>query len=120
MKFLSLAWYDYDLIAYQKERTDLEKTLDERTLQLQERGGIDINAEHLKPKLVKGEQTDWQKNVKTKKSQGYYEKLSDLESEQIVKEQRLRDQSHQFALSGDAAGKSSLAKGMAHLYETQL
>lgn len=120
MKFLSVAWYDYDLIAYQKERTDLEKTLDERTQQLQERGGIDINAEHLKPKHIKGEQPEWQKTVKTKKSQGYYEKLSELESEQIVKEQRMREQSHQYATPGDSAGKSSIAKGMAHLYESQL
>jgi titin len=118
----SLAWYDYDLVAYQKERTvtDLEKTFDERNQHIQEHGGIDLNAEHLKKKLIKGEQPDWQKSVKGKKSQEYYSKLQNLESDQILKEQRNREQNHQFAIPGDSAGKTSLAKGMASQYENQL
>jgi hypothetical protein len=121
-EFIILAWYDYDLVSYQKERvlTDLEKTFDERNEELKKRGGIDINAEHLKPKSLKGDQPEWQKVVKNKKGQEYYDKLQELENGQITKEQRLRDHSRQYAAPGETAGKSSLAKGMAHLYETQL
>lgn len=117
-----LAWYDYDLVAYQKERTvtDLEKTFDERSQHIQEHGGIDINAEHLKPKLVKGEQPDWQKTVKNKKSQEYYDKLQELETEQLLKEQRVREQSHQYAIPGETVGKISIARGMASQYESQM
>jgi titin len=74
----------------------------------------------LKKKVKKGEQPDWQKTVKGKKNSEYYSKLQDLESDQILKEQRIREQSHQFAIPGDSAGKSSLAKGMASQYENQL
>lgn len=118
----SLAWYDYDLVAYQKERnvTDLEKTFDERNLHIQEHGGIDLNAVHLKPKGVKADQPDWQKSVKSKKNSEYYNKLQELENEQLLKEQRTREQNHQFAIPGDSSGKSSLAKGMASQYENQM
>lgn len=123
MNFLLVAWYDYDLVSYQKERyelTDLEKTFDERNELLKQRGGIDLNTEHLKPKLIKPDQPDWTKTVKNKKGTEFYDKLQELEIDQITKEQRLRDHSRQYASAGDAAGKTSLAKGMAHLYETQL
>lgn len=119
----SLAWYDYDLVAYQKERnvTDLEKTFDERSQHIQEHGGIDLNAVHLKPKDIRPDQPDWQKTVKTKKNQDYYSKLQELETEQLLKEQRTRESNHQFAIPGDSVGKStSLAKGMASQYENQL
>lgn len=117
-----LAWYDFDLVAYQKERgvTDLEKTFDERSQHIQEHGGIDLNAVHLKPKEVKKAQPEWQKTVKGKKNQEYYEKLQELETEQLLKEQRTREQNHQFAIPGDTVGKSSLAKGMASQYESQM
>jgi titin len=117
-----IAWYDYDLVAYQKERnlTDLEKTFEERNQMLQEQGGIDLNALHLKPKDFKGTQTEWQKFVKSKKGQSYYNKLQELENGQLLKEQRSREQNHQFAQPGDSSGQKSLAKGMASLYEQQL
>jgi titin len=121
--FLNIvAWYDYDLVSYQKERyaTDLEKTFEERNEQLKQRGGIDLNAEHLRPKNIKSDQPEWQQTVKGKKNQEYYDKLQELENEQITKEQRLRDHSRQYAASGDTAGKTSISKGMAHLYEKQL
>lgn len=116
----SLAWYDLDLASYQKERTDLEKTFDDRSLQLQAQGGIDFNAEHLKKKNVASEQPEWQKTVKTKKNQDYYNKLQELEQEQLLKEQRNRESSHQYAVPGEVAGQTSLAKGMASQYESQL
>lgn len=84
---------------------------------MKKKGGIDIN---LKPKVVKGEQPEWQKTVKGMKGQEYYDKLQELEMDQITKEQRLRAHSRQYAATGETAGKTSLAKGMAHLYETQL
>lgn len=118
----SLAWYDYDLVAYQKERnvTDLEKTFDERNLHIQEHGGIDLNAVHLKPKEIKPDQPDWQKTVKTKKNQDYYDKLQELENEQLLKEQRTRERNHQYAIPGESVAKSSLARGMASQYESQM
>jgi titin len=119
----SLAWYDYDLVAYQKERnvTDLEKTFDERSQHIQEHGGIDLNAVHLKPKQVRPDQPDWQKTVKTKKNEDYYSKLQELETDQLLKEQRTRDKNHQFSSPGESVGKNtSLAKGMASQYENQM
>jgi titin len=75
----------------------------------------------LKPKDVRSGQTDWQKSVKSKKSQEYYSKLQDLETDQLLKEQRNREQTHQFAIPGETVGNStSLAKGMASQYENQL
>lgn len=120
--YFSPAWYDYDLVAYQKERTvtDLEKTFDERNQQLQAQGGIDLNAVHLQKKQIKSEQPDWQKTVKGKKNQEYYSKLQELEQEQLLKEQRTREQNHQFAIPGETVGKTSLAKGMASQYESTL
>lgn len=101
--------------------TDLEKTFDERNLHIQEHGGIDLNAVHLKPKDIRPDQPDWQKTVKTKKNQDYYSKLQELETEQLLKEQRTRESNHQFAIPGESVGKStSLAKGMASQYENQL
>lgn len=117
-----LAWYDYDLVAYQKERTvtDLEKTFDERNQHIQEHGGIDLNAVHLKPKDVRKDQPDWQKTVKGKKNQDYYNKLQELDTEQLLKEQRTREKNHQYAIPGETVGKTSLAMGMASQYESQL
>lgn len=116
------AWYDYDLVAYQKERcvTDLEKTFDERSQHIQEHGGIDLNAEHLKKKHVKSDGPEWQKTVKGKKTSDYYSKLQELETDQLLKEQRVREQNHQYAIPGETVGKTSLAKGMASQYETSL
>lgn len=118
----SLAWYDYDLVAYQKERgvTDLEQIFEDRNQHLQEHGGIDLNAVHLKPKKIKDAQPDWQQTVKGKKNQEYYDKLQELETEQLLKEQRTREKNHQYAIAGDTVGKSSLAKGMASQYESQM
>lgn len=87
---------------------------------MQAQGGIDINSEHLKPKLVKGEQPDWQKSVQGKKTYDYYSKLQELENEQLIKEQRIREQSHQYAIPGETVGKTSLTKGMASQYESQM
>lgn len=43
-----------------------------------------------------------------------------LEEEQVVKETRLREASHQFAIPGERVVQKSLARGMADSYETSL
>lgn len=73
-----------------------------------------------RPKIVKEPETEWQKSVKGNKSQDYYNKIQSLENEQIVKEQRNREHSHQFAIPGEKVVKSSVAKGMAQQYEEQM
>lgn len=83
-------------------------------------GGSNVSAEHLKPKMLKEAETDWQKSVKNKKSEDYYSKLQELENEQVVKESRLRESTHQFAIPGQNVVQSSVTKGMAQKYLNQL
>ncbi|PSN37209.1 Titin, partial [Blattella germanica] len=114
-------WYDYELTQYQKERqeTELEKIFEERHAEKQQQQ-VDIG-EHLgKQKIVKEPETEWQQSVKKKKGEEYYSKLKELEDEQVVKETRLREASHQFAIPGEKVIHKSLAKGMAQSYEAQL
>lgn len=117
----SIAWYDYDLVPYQKERyeTELEKTFEEREKYLKEKG-IEIPTDHLKPKNFKGTETEWQQLVKERKSSDYYTKIAEIESEQIVKEQRNREQSHQYAIPGEKILKATQAKDMAAKYMESL
>lgn len=117
----SLAWYDYDLVPYQKERyeTELEKTFEEREKYLKEKG-IEIPTDHLKPKTFKGSETEWQQLVKERKSSDYYNKIAEIESEQIVKEQRNREQTHQYAIPGEKILKATQAKDMAAKYMESL
>ena len=70
--------------------------------------------------MIKEPETDWQKSVKTKKNEDYYNKLMNLEEEQVLKETRLREQSHQFAVPGDTVVNNSMAKGMAQKYQENL
>uniref|UniRef100_A0A1B0EX34 Immunoglobulin I-set domain-containing protein n=1 Tax=Phlebotomus papatasi TaxID=29031 RepID=A0A1B0EX34_PHLPP len=96
-------WYDYDLVQYQKERTEteLEKTFEERKALLDQQGGIELGQYINKPKVFKEADTEWQQAVKSKKGEDYYNKLQELENEQVVKESRLREASHQFAIPGE-------------------
>lgn len=50
----------------------------------------------------------------------FFKKNFQLEEEQIVKETRLREASHQFAIPGEKIASKSLAKGMAQSYEQNL
>lgn len=117
---ISLAWYDYGLTQYQFERqnTELERIFDERHQSVSQ--GIEIATEHLGLKVIKEPETEWQKSVKSKKNEDYYNKLMTLEEEQMLKETRLREASHQFAIPGDKVVAHSLAKGMAQKYEENL
>lgn len=116
MKIILLAWYDHELMQYQKERveTELEKTFVDRKQYLAEQGGI--KAEHLKPKIEQKEDTEWQQVVKGKKNEAYYNKLQEVDQEQLLKETKLREESHQFAIPGQNVVNSSVAKGMAQKY----
>lgn len=73
-----------------------------------------------KAKAKKDGETEWQKTVKKKKGEEYYNKLAELETEQITKEQKLREEKHQFAIPGEKVVSQSLAKGMASAYEQTL
>lgn len=106
---------------YQKERseTELERVFDERNT-LQREQGINVTGVHVQPKEFKEEETEWQKSIKTKKGDEYYSKLQELENEQVIKEIKLRESSHQYAIPGEKIVSSSLAKGMAQKYQETL
>lgn len=117
--YLRLAWYDHELVQYQKERaeTELEKTFEDRRQYLSEQGGINVKyGEHLKPKIEKKEDTEWQQVVKGKKGEEFYNKLQTIDQEQLLKETKHREESHQFAIPGQKVVQSSMAKGMAQKY----
>lgn len=73
-----LAWYDIELSGYQKERqeTELEKMFEERNQT--ERV---FETDHLRKKEVKQPETEWQKTVKSKKGEDYYDKLREVSQE---------------------------------------
>lgn len=111
------AWYD-ETTQFQRTETELEKTFEERQT-LQRQGVIDHRPE-LKPKVIREPETEWQQTVKKKKSEEYYNKLQELENEQVIKESRLRESTHQYAIPGDKITSTSVAKGMAQRYEDNL
>ncbi|XP_063986913.1 titin isoform X6 [Diachasmimorpha longicaudata] len=113
-------WYDIEHTQYQSERTntELERVFDERHQNMAQNVGI--NTDHLNQKVFKQEDTDWQKNVKTMRKEDYYNKLMNLEEEQLLKEARLREATHQFAIPGEKVINSSIAKGMAQQYQENL
>lgn len=117
---ISLAWYDYGLTQYQADRqdTELERVFDER--HQTESQGTQIIGDHVNQKVYKEPETEWQKSVKTKKNEDYYNKLMSLEEEQVLKETRLRENSHQFAIPGEKLVENSVAKGMAQKYQENL
>lgn len=86
---------------------------------MQRQGGIDHRPE-LKAKVVREPDTEWQQSVKKKKNEEYYNKLQELENEQVVKESRMRESTHQYAIPGEKIVNASLAKGMAQKYEDNL
>ena len=105
---------------YQRERneTELEKTFQERKDYLAQQEAIDFAALN-KPK-AKEEAPEWLKQVKNKKNDEYYGKLQSLENEQVVKECRLREANHQYAIPGEKIVNNTMAKGMAQKYEQNM
>lgn len=113
-----LAWYDYDLVQYQNERveSEAEKSYVERKEKLTEQGSTG----QLKGKSGAKVEPEWQKTVKGKKTSDYYNKLQTLETDQLLRETKLREESHQFAIPGEKIVNSSMSKGMAQKYEQSL
>lgn len=85
-----------------------------------EQSGPLKGVEHLKPKQVKPEAPEWQQSVLKKKNEDYYNKIQELEMEQLLKETNLRAESHQYAIPGEKIVSSSATKGMAKSYEENL
>lgn len=117
---MCLAWYDIELSQYQKERqeTELERVFDERNTTLKENGPY-VTGVHIQPKEFKESETEWQQRVKEKKSNEYYTKIQELENEQVTKEIKLRESSHQAPIPGEKI-VSSTARGMAQQYQENL
>jgi len=73
-----VAWYDYDLTQYQKERieNELEKVYEERNAT----AGTHAESGELliQKKTLKEPETEWQQSVKKKKGEDYYGKLKEV------------------------------------------
>lgn len=123
MLYISSAWYDSDLVTYQKDRqeTELEKTFEDRRQYLAEQGGINVSQHFNKNKQQEvKEKPEWQKSVQQKKSENYYNKIQELETDQLLRETKLREESHQYAIPGQKIVNKSVAQGMAQKYQQQL
>lgn len=120
--YIIIAWYDSDLVAYQKERqdTELEKTFEDRRQYLAEQGGINIGQHFTKTKQGVKEVPDWQKTVQQKKTNNYYNEIQKLETDQLLRETKLREESHQYTIPGQKIVNASAAMGMAQKYQEQL
>lgn len=116
------AWYDSELVTYQKERheTELEKTFEDRRQYLADQGGVQAGQNFNKTKPEVKEVPEWTKTVQQKKNENYYNKLQELETDQLLRETKLREESHQYGISGEKVVNKSMAKGMAQKYQEQL
>lgn len=116
------AWYDSELVSYQKERqeTELEKTFEDRRQQLAEQGNVNVGQHFSKTKQEFKEVPAWTKAVQQKKNENYYSQLQELETDQLLRETKLREESHQYAIPGEKIVNKSMAKGMAQKYQEQL
>lgn len=110
------------MTAYQKDRqdTELEKTFEDRRQYLAEQGTVKVGEHFGKQKPEIKEVPEWQKTVKEKKTDGFYNKLQELEHDQLLREAKLREESHQFAIPGQKVVNKSMAQGMAQKYQEQL
>ena len=116
------AWYDSELVPYQKERqeTELEKTFEDRRQQLAEQGNVNVGQHFSKTKQEFKEVPEWTKTVQQKKNENYYNQLQELETDQLLRETKLRGEGHQYAIPGEKIVNKSMAKGMAQKYQEQL
>lgn len=77
-----VAWYDSDLKTYQKDRQEggeLIKRFEERGVQQQQ--SVELSAEHLRKKSSSEQETEWQRQVKSKKGEDYYKNLKEVRSD---------------------------------------
>lgn len=79
-----------------------------------------MTSEHLKQKVDGKVHPEWQQAVKGKKTADYYSKLQSLDTDQLLRETKLREESHQLSIPGEKIATSSVAKGMASKYEQKL
>lgn len=71
-----VAWYDYDLKNYQQDRhSELQRRFDDR----QTTTSIEAT-EMLRKKSAQEMETEWQKQVKTKKNEEYYKSLKEVDT----------------------------------------
>lgn len=92
------------MVGYQKERndTELEKTFEDRRQLLAEQGGINVGQHFKQAKQEVPKQVpEWQKTVQQKKTNDYYSKIQELETDQLLRETKLREESHQYAIPGE-------------------
>ncbi|XP_044003588.1 titin isoform X2 [Aphidius gifuensis] len=115
-------WYNIGLDQYQTERNEneLERVFDERTQAVMQGGGTSFTTGQIGQKVFKRPETEWQKSVKSKKNENYYNKLGDVEEEQILKESKLRQASHQLSLLQDETESRSLVKHSVKKYDESL
>lgn len=110
------------MAVYQKDRqeTELEKTFEDRRQYLAEQGGVKVADHFIKQKQDVKDVPEWQKTVKQKKTDDYYNKLQELETDQLLRETKLREERHQQTIPGEKIANKSSAKGMAQRYQEQL
>lgn len=91
------------MTGYQKERqeTELEKTFEDRRQYLAEQGGVNVGQHFTKTKQEVKVKPEWQKTVQQKKTNNYYNKIQELETDQLLRETKLREESHQYAIPGE-------------------
>lgn len=108
------------MVPYQKERTEteLEKTFEDRRQQIVEQGRVHV-ADHLKPKEDTKVVPEWQKMVKQKKSEDYYNKLQEIETDQMLRETKLREDTHQLSIPGEKVVNTT-TKGISQKYQENL
>lgn len=119
---MKIAWYDSELTGYQKERqeTELEKTFEDRRQYLAEQGGINVGQHFTKTKPDVKQAPEWQKSVQQKKTNDYYNRIQELETDQLLRETKLREESHQQTVPGERMVNKAGAKGMAQRYQEQV
>lgn len=110
------------MVGSQKERqeTELEKTFEDRRQYLAEQGGVNVGQHFTKTKQDVKEKPDWQKSVQQKKTDNYYNEIQKLETDQLLRETKLREESHQHTIPNERMVNKSGARGMAQQYQEQL
>lgn len=122
--YILSAWYDSELVPYQKDRqeTELEKTFEDRRQQQAEQSTVNTGQLFTKQKQDFKDVPEWTKTVQQKKTGDYYNQLQELETDQLLRETKLREERHpsQYAVPGQEIANKSMAKGMAQKYQQQL
>lgn len=98
----------------------MERVFDERTQAVMQGGGTSFTTGQIGQKVFKQPETEWQKSVKSKKNDNYYNKLGDVEEEQILKESKLRQASHQLPLLQNETESRPLVKHSVKKYDESL